>query len=124
MPLRTSRKSTRPRASDRSMVATIQPYGLMRFETDRRRRYYRRCSYCDGTTRARTPDERLPWLRGAGGREINLRIRRREKNVLDIPSLSKNTFKRESPRSGIQVWRLFFGVIGFVAGGIFPHSTR
>ena len=39
MPLRTTRKSTRPRASDRSMVATIQPHGLMRFETDRRRRY-------------------------------------------------------------------------------------
>src|ERR1700730_9502483 len=38
--------------------------------------------------------------------------------------LSKNSFKRESPRLGVQAWRLFFGVIGFVVGGIFPHSTQ
>ena len=39
IPPRITRKSTRPRASDRSMVDTAQPYGLIRFETDRRRRY-------------------------------------------------------------------------------------
>jgi len=38
--------------------------------------------------------------------------------------LSKNSFKRESPRPGVQAWRLFFGVIGFVVGGIFPHNTQ
>jgi hypothetical protein len=42
---------------------------------------------------------------------------------LDIP-LSKNSFKRESPRPGGQVWRLVFGVIGFVVGGVFPRSTQ
>src|SRR6266849_4351050 len=38
--------------------------------------------------------------------------------------LQKNSFKRESPRSGVQVWQPFFGVIGFVVGGIFPRSTQ
>src|SRR6266851_2462491 len=36
---RTTRKSTRPRASDRSMVDTLQPPRLPVSETDRRRRY-------------------------------------------------------------------------------------
>jgi RNA polymerase sigma-70 factor (ECF subfamily) len=36
---RAIQKLTRPRASDRSMVDTVQPHGLIRFETDRRRRY-------------------------------------------------------------------------------------
>src|SRR6266700_7554823 len=82
MPLRITRKSTRPRASDRSMVATIQPYSLMRFEI--------------GVV-ATKEEQLLRWNNpgaghqtsvfhgGAGCREINLRIRRREKNVLDIP---------------------------------------
>ena len=35
--------------------------------------------------RGRTPDERLPWLEGLDCREINPRLRRREKNVLDFP---------------------------------------
>ena len=38
MPSRTTRKSTRPGASDRSMVDTVQPPGLPVSETDRRRR--------------------------------------------------------------------------------------
>src|SRR6266567_4857298 len=41
-----------------------------------------------------------------------------------LTSLSKNSFKPESPRSGVQVWQPFFGVIGFVVGGIFPRSTQ
>src|SRR5690348_5116216 len=41
-----------------------------------------------------------------------------------LTSLSKNSFKRESPRPGGQVWRLVFGVIGFVVGGVFPRSTQ
>ena len=39
MPSRITRKSTRPRASDRSMVDTVQPPRLPVSETDRRRRY-------------------------------------------------------------------------------------
>ena len=39
-------------------------------------------------------------------------------------SLSKNSFKPESPRSGVQVWQPFFVVIGFVVGGIFPRSIQ
>jgi len=39
MPPRTTRKSTRPRASDRTMVDTVQPPRLPSFRTDRRRRY-------------------------------------------------------------------------------------
>src|SRR5258708_2290998 len=58
----------------------------MRFETDRRRRYQRRCSCCDGTTQVQDTRRASSMVRGAGCREINLRIRRREKNVLDIPS--------------------------------------
>src|SRR6266704_498260 len=57
--------------------------------------------------------------RTGAGRQGNIfSFRSREKNVLD-----KNSFKRVSPRPGVQVWRLFFGVTGFVVGGIFPHST-
>src|ERR1700680_2858856 len=39
MPSRTTRKSNRPRASDRTMVDTVQPQRLPVSETDRRRRY-------------------------------------------------------------------------------------
>src|ERR1700686_276419 len=83
-PLRTTRKSTRPRASDRSMVATIQPHGLMRFEIgvvatkeD--------AATAMGTTQVQDTRRASSMVRGTGCRETNLRVRRREKNVLDIP---------------------------------------
>ena len=60
---------------------------------------------------------------GLEGKEISSPSSRGRKMSLTCP-LSKNSFKRESPRPGVQVWRLFFGVIGFVVGGIFPHSTQ
>src|SRR5207237_6711134 len=39
MPSRTTRQTTRPRASDRSMVDTVQPHGLPVSESDRRRHH-------------------------------------------------------------------------------------
>src|SRR5437016_10462861 len=64
MPLRTTRKRTRPRASDRSMVATVQPHGLICFETDRRRRCLKKMPAAEMQSfRATTPD----LLRGERG---------------------------------------------------------
>src|SRR5215475_2373560 len=39
MPPRITTKSYRPRASDRTMVDTIQPYSLSSFRTDKKRRH-------------------------------------------------------------------------------------
>jgi hypothetical protein len=86
MPLRTTRKSTRPRASDRSMVATPHNHnGLPVSGPNRRRRYQRKCSCRDGITQGKTYTS-VFYGEGAGCREPNPRIRRREKNVLDMPS--------------------------------------
>src|SRR6266567_1395721 len=76
-----------------------------------------------------TADESSPSAPGAHSHAVH-QASLRDKVLTSRPkllirnSLSKNSFKRESPRPGVQVWRLFFGVIGFVVGGIFPHSTQ
>ena len=70
------------------MVDTVQPHGLFSFETRLGVVATNEDELRDGTTQpnqGHDTDERLLWLRGAGCRESNPRLRRREKNVLDIP---------------------------------------
>jgi hypothetical protein len=67
------------------MVDTIQPHGLTAFETDRRRRYYVKMPLLRWSNPGHDTRRASSLVRGAGCREIDLHIRRREKNVLDIP---------------------------------------
>src|SRR5882757_8523638 len=64
MPPRITRKSTRPRASDRSMVDTVQPHGLFSFETDWRRRYSQKMQPLRWHNPGHHTHERLPWSEG------------------------------------------------------------
>ena len=92
MPSRITRKSTRPRVADRTMVDTVQPQVLASFrnrsalslliedaaaEIEQSKTRNQRARH---QTRASLISE------GTGCREPSPRFRRREKSVLDIPS--------------------------------------
>ena len=93
MPSRITRKSTRPRVSDRTMVDTVQPHALASFRNQSalsplmKMQLLRWNKAKPKTTRARH-ETRASALSepGTGCREPLPRFRRRENNVLDIPS--------------------------------------
>src|SRR6266550_1211662 len=129
-PSRTTQKSTRPRASDRSMCCPPgnhsacqlrKPIDVVATKLKMQLRW-------NHARPAAGPEGRKP-KRNRSHNEQGLEVKdalspsgRGRKMSLTSPL--QKLFKRESPRPGVQVWRLFFGVIGFVVGGIFPHSTQ
>ena len=93
MPSRITRKSTRPRVADRTMVDTVQPRVLASFRNRSalsllmNMQLLRWSKAKPETTGQDTRLERHSYLtRDWMPRTINPRFRRREKNVLDIPS--------------------------------------
>jgi hypothetical protein len=87
IPSRITRKSTRPRASDRSMCC--QPgnrHGLSASETDRHRRYSIRMQPRWTMQDPRHDPNTSPHVQGAGRQGNLFSFRSRHKNVLDIPS--------------------------------------
>ena len=85
MPPRITRKSTRPRASDRPMVDTVQPHGLIQFRNRLASSLLTKMQLLRWNNPGHHTTRASSMVKGAECREINLRIRRREKNVLDIP---------------------------------------
>jgi hypothetical protein len=91
MPSRITRKSTRPRVADRTMVDTVQPRVLASFRNRSAssllimKMQLLRWNNAEPTP---GPDTRpaSSMVRGTGCRGENPRLRRRKKNVLDIPS--------------------------------------
>jgi len=67
------------------MVDTVQPRGLIQFRNWLASSLLTRCSCWDGITQGHDTTRASSMVRGAGCREPNPRLRRREKNVLDIP---------------------------------------
>src|SRR6185503_12707249 len=90
MPPRITRESIRPRASDRSMVDTVQPHGLIRFETDRRRPYQRRCYCLDGITQGHDTVSHGKWDWMA---RINPRSGEERKMFLTCPFIDRAMFR-------------------------------
>jgi hypothetical protein len=87
IPSRITRKSTRPRASDRSMCC--QPgnrHGLSASETDRHRRYSIRMQPRWTMQDPRHDPNTSPHVQGAGRQGNLFSFRSRHKNVLDILS--------------------------------------
>src|SRR5438105_15106700 len=92
MPYRITRKSTMPRVADRTIVDTVQPRVLASFRNRSAsslliimKMHLLRWNNAEPTP---GPDTRpaSSMVTGTGCRGENLRLRRREKNVLDIPS--------------------------------------
>src|ERR1039457_3926531 len=107
MPPRTTRKSNRPRVADRTMVDTVQPQGLQVSETEWRRRDQNGTAEMEQPNQVRGaqhPNQASLITDRAGCREPYPRLRRREKNVLDIPSYRTGDYtKNPSPRrQGLQ----------------------
>ena len=93
MPSRTTRKSYRPRASDRPMGC--QPgnrSGLSASETDRRRRYSIRMQPRWNYARSTARPKRLASRTGAGRQGNIFSFPSREKNVLDFSSYRPSDF--------------------------------
>src|SRR6266852_7264144 len=90
MPSRITRKSTRPRVADRTMVDTVQPRVLASFRNRSALSLLMNMQLLRWSKAKPTPgpDTRpaSSMVTGAGCRGENPRLRRREKNVLDIPS--------------------------------------
>src|SRR6266566_4743108 len=115
MPLRTTRKRTRPRASDRSMVATVQPHGLICFETDRRRRCLKKMPAAEMQSfRATTPDllraergwmSQIKTAAPGGGRKMFLTSPFIDQAILLIdPSGRKGNFATQPKPSSLGGW--------------------
>src|SRR2546427_7930535 len=90
MPSRITRKSTRPRVTDRTMVDTVQPRVLASFRNRSASLLLLKMNLLRWNHAKPTPgpDTRpaSSMVTGAGCRGENPRLRRRQKNVLDIPS--------------------------------------
>jgi len=90
MPSRITRKSTRPRVADRTMVDTVQPRVLASFRNRSASSLLLKMNLLRWNHAKPTPgpDTRpaSSMVTGAGCRGENPRLRRRQKNVLDIPS--------------------------------------
>ncbi len=90
MPSRITRKSTRPRVADRTMVDTVQPRVLASFRNRSASSLLLKMNLLRWNNAKPTPgpDARpaSSMVTGTGCRGENPRLRRREKNVLDIPS--------------------------------------
>ncbi len=107
MPSRITRKSTRPRVADRTMVDTVQPRVLASFRNRSalsllmNMQLLRWSKAKPETTGQDTRLERHSYrTRDWMPRTLNPRFRRREKNVLDIPSLAPTTAV-PTARSGV-----------------------
>jgi len=87
---RITRKSTRPRVADRTMVDTVQPRVLASFGNRSASSLLMKMQLLRWNNAEPTPgpDTRpaSSMVAGTGCRGENPRLRRREKNVLDIPS--------------------------------------
>ena len=130
MPSRITRKSTRPRVADRTMVDTVQPQALASFRNRSALSLLMKMQLLRWNKAKPKPKARLKTGaslisdKGLDAANHHRASGGQTRMFLTSPLSPKTLFKRESPRPGVQVWRLFFGVIGFVVGGIFPHSTQ
>ena len=93
------RRLARQRASS-DPTDTVQPHGLIQFRNGLASSLLTKMQLLRWNNPGHHTTRASSMVRGAECREINLRIRRREKNVLDIP-LYRSGHNTQNPCSGI-----------------------